>query len=93
MPINIPSDIFNGNHFSYSKIGNNVSNLATSLFWDFFFWKKTWELHSSGVSFSSGQQNLMKTYHNEADIGGITKITSKNFLELDLETSFCDQYC
>ena len=83
MPINIPSDIFNGNHFSYSKIGNNVSNLATSLFWDFFFWKKLeYFIHlDSGVSISSGQQNLMKTYHNEADNGGITKIASKIFLD------------
>ena len=33
------------------------------------------------VSISSGQQNLMKTYHNEANTGGITKIESKIFLE------------
>ena len=26
---------------------------------------------------SSGQRNLMKTYHNEANTGGITKIASK----------------
>ena len=75
------SDIFNTNNFSYSKIGNNVSNLATALFWDFSFSEKAWELHSSGVSISSGQQNLMKTYHNEAGTGGITKIASKIVLE------------
>jgi hypothetical protein len=33
------------------------------------------------ISISSGQQNLMKTYHNEASNGGITKIASKLFLE------------
>ena len=76
------SDIFNRNNFSYSKIGNNVSNLATALFWDFSFSEKAWELHSSGVSISSGQQNLMKTCHNEADSnGGITKIASKKILQ------------
>jgi hypothetical protein len=30
---------------------------------------------------SSGQQNLMKTYHNEADSGRITKIALKIFLQ------------
>ena len=34
------------------------------------------------VGISSGQRNLMKTYHNEANTGGITKIASKNVLEL-----------
>ena len=33
------------------------------------------------VSISSGQRNLMKTYHNEANTGGITKIALKIFLE------------
>ena len=33
------------------------------------------------VSISSGQQNLMKTYHNEANTSGITKIALKNFLD------------
>ena len=33
------------------------------------------------VSISSCQQNLMKTYHNEANTSGITKIASKIFLE------------
>ena len=33
------------------------------------------------VSISSCQRNLMKTYHNEANTSGITKIASKNFLE------------
>ena len=33
------------------------------------------------LSFSSCQRNLMKTYHNEANTGGITKIASKNVLE------------
>jgi hypothetical protein len=30
---------------------------------------------------SSGQQNLMKTYHNEANTSGITKIAMKHFLD------------
>ena len=33
------------------------------------------------VGISLGQWNLMKTYHNEANTGGITKIASKNVLE------------
>ena len=33
------------------------------------------------VSISSGQRNLMKTYHNEADTRGITKIASINDLD------------
>ena len=33
------------------------------------------------VSISSGQQNLMKTYHNEANTSGITKIALKKFLD------------
>ena len=33
------------------------------------------------VSISSGQRNLMKTYHNEANTGGITKIASKKNLD------------
>ena len=31
------------------------------------------------ISISSCQQNLMKTYHNEANTSGITKIASKFF--------------
>ena len=37
------------------------------------------EVHK--VSISSCQWNLMKTYHNEANTNGITKIASKIFLE------------
>ena len=33
------------------------------------------------VSISSGQWNLMKTYHNEANTGGITKIALNFFLK------------
>ena len=33
------------------------------------------------VSISSGQRNLMKTYLNEANTGGITKIALKKFLD------------
>ena len=33
------------------------------------------------ISISSCQRNLMKTYHNEANTSGITKIASKKFLE------------
>ena len=33
------------------------------------------------VSISSRQRNLMKTYHNEANTGRITKITLKFFLD------------
>jgi hypothetical protein len=42
------------------------------------------KLHNQAVTnvgISSGQRNLMKTYHNEANTGGITKIASKNVLE------------
>ena len=49
------------------------------------------------ISISSCQRNLMKTYHNEANTSGITKIASKKFFgafrtkELDLEKSlFCN---
>ena len=41
-------------------------------------------IHSSiqaTVSISSGQRNLMKTYHNDANTSGITKIALKNFLD------------
>ena len=31
------------------------------------------------ISISSGQRNLMKTYHNDANTNGITKIALKNF--------------
>ena len=33
------------------------------------------------VSISSGQRNLMKTYHNDANTSGITKIVLKKFLD------------
>ena len=33
------------------------------------------------VSISSGQRNLMKTYHNDANTSGITKIALKKFLD------------
>ena len=39
------------------------------------------------VSISSCQPNLMKTYHNEANPSGITKIVSKFFLELFEQSS------
>ena len=35
------------------------------------------------VSISSGQRNLMKTYHNEANTVGITEIASKKNVLLD----------
>ena len=38
-------------------------------------------LRHQTVSISSGQQNLMKTYHNEANTSGITKIALKIFLD------------
>ena len=34
------------------------------------------------LSISSGQRNLMKIYHNEANSGGITKNALKNFLDI-----------
>ena len=34
------------------------------------------------VGISSGQRNLMKTYHNDANTGGITKIASKKVLKV-----------
>ena len=33
------------------------------------------------ISISSGQRNLMKTYHNVANTSGITKIALKKFLD------------
>ena len=33
------------------------------------------------VSISSGQRNLMKTYHNDANTSRITKIALKNILD------------
>ena len=39
------------------------------------------------VSIASCQPNLMKTYHNEANPSGITKIVSKIFLELFEQSS------
>ena len=39
------------------------------------------------VSISPCQRNLMKTYHNEANTSGITKIASKNFLEFFEQSS------
>ena len=33
------------------------------------------------VSISSGQRNLMKTYHNDADTSRITKIALKIFFD------------
>jgi hypothetical protein len=39
------------------------------------------------VSISSCQRNLMKTYHNEANTSGITKIASKIFLEFFKQSS------
>ena len=33
------------------------------------------------LSISSGQRNLMKTYHNDANTSGITKIALKIFLD------------
>ena len=41
------------------------------------------------VSISSGQRNLMKTYHNEANTGGITKIALKNFRTKEIELQNC----
>ena len=35
--------------------------------------------HTVRLSISSGQGNLMKTYHNEANTSGITKIALKKF--------------
>ena len=39
------------------------------------------------LSISSCQRNLMKTYHNEANTSGITKIASKIFLEFFEQSS------
>jgi hypothetical protein len=40
------------------------------------------QYNKTDVSISSGQRNLMKTYHNEANSGGITKIALKFFLDI-----------
>ena len=37
---------------------------------------------ATDISISSGQRNLMKTYHNAADTGGITKIALNYFFLL-----------
>ena len=39
------------------------------------------------ISISSCQRNLMKTYHNEANTSGITKIALKFFLEFFEQSS------
>ena len=42
--------------------------------------------HTVSLSISSGQGNLMKTYHNEANTSGITKIVlKKNWTFFDKE--------
>ena len=38
-------------------------------------------ISQSPVSISYGQRNLMKTYHNDANSSGITKIALKKFLD------------
>ena len=38
-------------------------------------------IHMTNVSISSGQRNLMKTYHNDANTSRITKIALKIFLD------------
>ena len=48
--------------------------------------RSTWH-YAAWVSISSCQLNLMKTYRNEANPSGITKIVSKNFLELFEQSS------
>ena len=42
---------------------------------------RTKVLPSVTVSISSGQRNLMKTYHNEANPSRITKLALKHFLD------------
>ena len=51
-------------------------------------WKQTEDFKNSwtyrwlaAVSISSGQRNLMKTYHNDANTSGITKIALIKFLD------------
>ena len=36
---------------------------------------------AAAVSISSGQRNLMKTYHNDANTSGMTKIALKKILD------------
>ena len=44
--------------------------------------KEVWCKIQTHVSIiSSGQQNLMKTYHNDANTSGITKIGLEKFLD------------
>ena len=38
-------------------------------------------VNQAHVSISSGQRNLMKSYYNDANTSGITKIALKNFLD------------
>ena len=48
---------------------------------------------SPNVSISSGQPNLMKTYHNDANTSGITKIALKKFLDFFLTKKIDSQNC
>ena len=47
----------------------------------------------SYVSISSGQRNLMKTYHNDANTSGITKIAIKKILDFFLTKKIDSQNC
>ena len=49
--------------------------------------------HTVRLSISSGQGNLMKTYHNEANTSGITKIALKKFLDFFLTKKIDPQNC
>ena len=45
------------------------------------------------ISISSGQRNLMKTYHNDTNTSGITKIALKKNFELFLTKKMDSQNC
>ena len=75
-------------HFSFSSSFGDfffMQFLSRNFFFSFFFCIWTFPtrlmIGSTNISISSGQRNLMKTYHNEANTGGITKIALKNFLD------------
>ena len=67
-PDNFTTEIFSKCLRNFTSYPRNVKGDMGKLL------KRHWQ------SISSGQRNLMKTYHNEANTGGITKIASKKTL-------------
>ena len=71
-------------HISFLCIHISMTLVVRNQYWVHkirMVWTKEEVSGGTVVSISSGQRNLMKTYHNEANTGGITKIALKNVLE------------